>query len=343
MNVPTRQVAVLCIFIFGVIAGRFARCDVIECLPEEIQTEDIGNLGQMTVKKESCCRFAMGDYYELRLNVLWKTTNGKSGSATIYEGMSTGCPQVHIEGNELYFDMAGNRYDPEGYRTRFFYHWNADTQTFDEDRTEVKDPWADNMALLKDALRKGAFHSAHALTLRMGNSPNGGHTFANEEIAELFFNAVHRHATKLYKQGRKQQAADDAMVLLYDPPGALYGDCHDNMEEFLNWSPWRQSLCVIVSTTPAHIAMFNDLAFYILEYAKAQQSEAGYRTAREALSFIVAYAPDRPATLLNLADAQWLAQHPDAPTTYRKYLNVMPYIDTANRIPRRARDRAAPP
>ncbi len=314
----------------------------------EPEWETIGRMGNMTLKTERYCRCSGGDYYELLLKVHWEKTDGSKGKSVLFEGMSTGCPSVQIEKTELALSIYGNRYASEGAHTTYYYRWNARTQSLEESRTEETDPWKENMTLLKQHLKTGDFFSATARISRMGNSPNAGHTFANVETAEMFFSAYHRRAGELYRQGKKRQAADIAFSILFTPSWALFGPC-DSVPEHLFWNPWfREEECLVISNTPNHVAMFNDLAFYLEEDALASSDpRSAILQAEEALTFLVKAAPDRPSALLNLADARWIIWQAtpagEAPSLYRRYIDLMTHADKSRLIPKRAIDRAAPP
>ena len=325
-----------------------AVCDDDLTKEMEPEREPIGRLGQMTLTTERYCRFSMGDYYELLLQVHWEKKDGGKGVSVLYAGISTGCPSIQLDKDELTYTMSGNRYASEGAYTTFYYRWNAQTLTFEESRAVETDPWQENMALLKRYLKAGDFFSATAQISRMGNTPNGGHTFVNVETAAMFFTAYHRRAGELYRGGKKRQAADIALSILFFPPIGLFGPC-DSDPQRLFWDPWlRENECLVITNTPPHVAMFNDLAFYIEEDAlTTTDSGDAMLQAEEALKFVVKIAPDRSSGVLNLADARWtiLQATPsgEAPALYRRYIDLMTQAGKARLIPKRAVERAAPP
>lgn len=325
------------------IAASSAICDEL-AQDAEPEWEPIGRLGDMALKTERYCRFSMGDYYELQLIVHWEKKNKKQGKTILYNGMSTACSRVRIEKNEIAFDMPGNRYASEYSKTTFFYRWDAAKKSFIETRSEKIDPWADNMKLLKQYLKNGNFHGAAAQVVRMGTTPNGGHTYLNAEMAEMFFHAYHRRATDLYRKGKKRQAADDALMILFAPPVGLFEECND-VSDTLNWGLWRRNEgCFVISNTQSNISMFNDLAFYIEQHALSANSRKALILADDALTFVVNAAPERPAALLNLADARWEIWK-DVPAGkavefYRQYVGLMTLAGKTKLIPKRALERA---
>jgi tetratricopeptide (TPR) repeat protein len=251
--------------------------------------------------------------------------------------MAVGCLEPVRKKDEIAFDFHGNRYEPEGYKTTYFYRWNAKEQQFQETRKEYHDPWADNMAVLEGHLAKGRFERARAQVTRMGTSPNGGHSDVTPLLSKMFFNAYHEHATRLYKKGKKAEAADLAMMVLYRPPLIERSEHADKpLIERAGWVNTVSKTRFPIEKTPKHLGMLNDLAFFLGENGDLDE-------AIEELNTVIREAPEREVAYLNLADVLWAKEHDTAKYLYRQYVDLMTKKQKTRAIPKRARDRAAPP
>jgi hypothetical protein len=235
-----------------------------------IERENIGRFKGMCLSTQRRCKFSKGDWFELELIVHWQLRNGTLGKSFLYSGMSTTCSSMQIAGDELVLFIPGTRYDAEGSYTKIFFRWTGEDSGFVEERIEIYDHWEENMNLYKKYLNRGDWTGAVSQMFRIGTTPNSGHSFEAEKMAQMFFNTFYDHINNLYQQDNKKQAVDLAIMLLFSPPKVLLEEC--NIEN-INWSwPYwvNTSKIFCIDQTDENISRLTGLAKLLKEQSKVE-------------------------------------------------------------------------
>lgn len=167
----------------------------------------------------------------------------------------------------------------------------------------------------------------------------GRDTYMTYEFFGAFFQAIHKEASKQYKQGEVKKAAKLIDDFFYRPflLGPHSGDAKSKdfkiCENRSNFCATRDSNLLEKNSKTA--AKLNDAAFFLLEGGFLNESIALLEQVNE-------YAPNRTVTYLNLADAYWQEQsNALAVKNYTIYHERMVENKLESKIPKRVFERMA--